>query len=114
MIEELKAEREARVKAEGDLGRMQNVVRDALCAAVKGAIPDANLSRIDGGGSDGDEFDFTAAEVSIACGMFEDEIEALRTRIADLERLNRALSDELDAREDEESMADAAAAGESQ
>lgn len=64
-----------------DVGRLQDVVRVALCDAVKGTIPTANLSRIDGGCSDGDEFEFTATEVSIACGMLTEEIDELRAAL---------------------------------
>lgn len=71
-LAEVERERDA------DLGRMQNVVYDALVSGVKSSIPGADIGRIDGAGSDSDEFDFTAAEVSIALSMMDDEIERVK------------------------------------
>lgn len=83
----------ANKRADEDLGRMQHVVYDALIRGVKGALPDANLSRIDGAASDGDEFEFTEAEVSIALSMLDDALtearEALATVTAERDELRK-------------------------
>lgn len=82
LARELIAAREERDKAEeradSDVARMQQVVYDALVSGVKAALPDADIGRIDGAGSDGDEFEFTEAEVSIALSMLDDALTELR------------------------------------
>ena len=89
-VQELEVERDAaRSQTAEDVGRMQRVVYDELVSAVRAALPSADVSAIDGAGSDGDEFEFTAAEVSIACGMLTDALEEVR---AERDRLARTLA----------------------
>ena len=65
--------------SDDDVRHLQDVVRAELIRSLKRVFPNVDHShRIDGGGSDGDEFDFTRIEVSIATGLLEEEIGRLR------------------------------------
>ena len=64
-----------RAERDRDIGRMQEIVRDAL---LDGLVYFGLPAEIDGGVSDGDEYDFTGAEVAQAVDALGDEIERLR------------------------------------
>lgn len=85
---ELLAERN---EARAGIGKMQEVVRNAGIDAVREYLPDFDESRIDGAGTDSDEYDFTAAEVAQAVCAVGEKLDEAR---AEADRLRRALAAE--------------------
>lgn len=68
----------ARGRAESDklIGDLQNLVRDTLIRSAKALGVDGADAAIDGGGSDGGEIEFTAAELSVGLALIEEAAEA--------------------------------------
>lgn len=82
--------------ADEAVGRMQQVVYDALTGRARARFGAEAAGMIDGGGSDGDEYDFTRSEVRIALGLYEDALDSAQqerdTALAEVARLRAALA----------------------
>lgn len=83
-LADVEAERDA---ARVGIGKMQEVVRNAGIDAVREYLPDFDELRIDGAGTDGDEYDFTGAEVAQAVHAVGEKLAEVEAERDTLRRL---------------------------